>query len=146
MEILGGNLKSFFNKMNNQQNEAENTYFGDKFEVWDVSENLYNKMYGMTEDEFLKLAGEDAWWRNCEGSVLQYLKRGTIDINGKEMIGWIEMYGKNIIHYDLSYCSLTEYLCEFIGASTGKNVCACAKDLAKYNNMTMGELFNEYEM
>lgn len=24
----------------------------------------------MSEDEFVKLAGEDAWWRQCDGSVL----------------------------------------------------------------------------
>lgn len=145
MEILGGDLKNFFSKLNNSPDEVENTYCGDRFEVWDVSENLYNKMCDMSEEEFLKLAGEDAWWRNCEGSNLQYLERGTININGKKMIGWIEMYGKNI-SYNLSYHSLSEYLCEFIGVSTGKNVCACAKDLAKYNNMTMEELFAEYEL
>ena len=41
--------------------------------------------------------------------------------------------------------NLTEYLCDCVGASTEKNVCACAVDLAKYNGMTMAELFAKYE-
>ena len=43
------------------------------------------------------------------------------------------------------YSGLLEYLCEEIGASQPKNVCALAVDLAKYNHMTMGELFTKYE-
>ena len=41
------------------------------------------------------------------------------------------------------YTNLSEYLCDCIGASTGKNVCACCVDLAKYNDMTMAELFEK---
>ena len=99
----------------------------------------------MTEEQFVELAGEETWWRSSSGSNLSILERGAININNKEMIGWLEKpYGMNIYH-DLSYKSLTEYLCEFIGASTEKNVCACVMDLAKYNDMTMGELFETYE-
>lgn len=43
------------------------------------------------------------------------------------------------------YVNLSEYLCDCIGASTGKNVCACVTDLAKYNDMTIAELFDKYE-
>lgn len=43
------------------------------------------------------------------------------------------------------YQSLSEYLCEFIGASTPHNVVSCAMDLAKFNYLTMGELFKKYE-
>lgn len=54
------------------------------------------------------------------------------------------------MRYGKKYCrtryeSLLEYLCENIGASQPRNVCALAVDLAKYNNMTMGELFTKYE-
>lgn len=41
--------------------------------------------------------------------------------------------------------SLSEYLCEFIGASTPHNVVACVIDLAKFNHLTMCELFKKYE-
>ena len=49
------------------------------------------------------------------------------------------------ISTDIKYSSLTEYLCEFIGASMPKNVVACAMDLAKFNHLLMGELCGKYE-
>ena len=45
---------------------------------------------------------------------------------------------KNIIHLQNTYAI-------GIGASLPKNVVACAMDLAKYNNMSLGDLFTEYE-
>ena len=49
------------------------------------------------------------------------------------------------ISKDINYQSLSEYLCEFIGASMPRSVVACAIDLAKFNHLTMGELFEKYE-
>lgn len=49
------------------------------------------------------------------------------------------------ISKDINYQSLSEYLCEFIGASMPRNVVACAIDLAKFNHLTIGELFKKYE-
>lgn len=60
MEILGNKLKRFFDKVDNPPNDAEITYAGHRYEVWEVSENLFNKMCDMSEDEFVKLAGEEA--------------------------------------------------------------------------------------
>ena len=42
------------------------------------------------------------------------------------------------------YKDLLEYFCEELGASTEKNVCALAVDLAKYNGLTLSELFKIY--
>lgn len=145
VEILGNNLKKFFDAVDNLPNNAEITYSGDRYEVWTVTKELFKKICNMTEEQFVELAGEEAWWRSSSGSNLSNREQGVININNKEMIGWIEKpYGINVWH-GLSYKSLTEYLCEFIGASTEKNVCACAMDLAKYNDMTMSELFEKYE-
>jgi hypothetical protein len=41
--------------------------------------------------------------------------------------------------------SLSEYLCEFIGASMPRSVVTCAIDLAKFNHLAMSELFEKYE-
>ena len=49
------------------------------------------------------------------------------------------------ISKDIKYQSLSEYLCEFIGASMPHSVVACAIDLSKFNHLTMGELFEKYE-
>ena len=138
MEILGNNLKRFFDNIDNSPNDAKITYTGNKYEVWEVSDALFDKMCDMLEEEFVKLAGEDAWWRQSEGSVL-----GTPDsyfeVNGECLIGW------NRWNYETTrYTNLSEYLCDCVGVSTGKNVCACVTDLAKYNDMTMAELFEKY--
>lgn len=139
MEILGNKLKRFFDKVDNPPNDAEITYAGNRYEVWEVSEDLFNKMCDMSEDEFVKLAGEEAWWRQCDGSVLGVPDTKFI-ISDEEMVGW-NTRGE---YENFQYAKLTDYLCYGIGASQPKNVCACCMDLAKYNDMTMAELFEKY--
>lgn len=86
----------------------------------------------------MKFAGEDAWWRSSNGSVLYSLDKGEVTINNQKMIGWIRKPLNEEISKDIKYQSLSEYLCEFIGASTPHNVVACAMDLVKFNYLTMG--------
>ena len=93
----------------------------------------------------MKFAGEDAWWRSSSGSVLYSLDKGEVTINNQKMIGWIRKPWNEEISKDIKYQSLSEYLCEFIGASMPRSVVACAIDLAKFNHLTMGELFKKYE-
>lgn len=147
-EILGYNLLTLFENESFDFPEyavAGRTYKNEMYEVWLVSEDVYENMCKMTEEEFERLTDDETWWRGSDGSILKNRERGLINVNGKDMIGWVEKpYGGSVCH-GLSYQSLTEYLCEFLGVSTEKNVCACAMDLAKYNNMTMGELFEKYE-
>lgn len=142
IEILGKNLNQFFDTIDNPPNDADITYAGDKYEVWKVSDELFKKMCDMSEEEFIKLAGEDAWWRQSYGSNL-----GSPDVkfevNGKYLVGWDSPIYDSKIGY--TYEDLSEYLCDCIGVSQPRNVCTCAVDLAKYNNMTMGELFEKYE-
>lgn len=140
-EILGKDLKRFFDVVDSEYNNAEITYAGNRYEVWEVSDELFKQMCDMSEEKFVELAGENAWWRSSEGSVM-----GTPDaeftISGEKMIGW-NTRGE---YENFQYANLSDYLCYGIGASQPKNVCACTMDLAKYNNMTMGELFNKYEI
>ena len=63
-EILGKNLKQFFDTIDNPPNDAEITYAGDRYEVWEVSDDLFIKMCNMSEEEFVEMAGEDVWWRS----------------------------------------------------------------------------------
>lgn len=139
VEILGGNLKKFFDIIDNPPKDAEITYAGNRYEVWEVSDELHKKMCDMSEEEFVKLASKDTWWRSSTGSVLG-VPDTEFEVNGEYLLGWNrwEREQKN-------YSDLSEYLCECVGASTGKNVCACAMDLAKYNDMSMAELFQKYE-
>lgn len=142
-EILGNNLKLFFDLMDKNCDSADITYAGSRYEVWKVSDELFTKMYDMTEEQFVELAGEDAWWRSSDGSNLWAEDVIKFEVNSKEMIGWDSpIYDSK---KDQEYESLSEYLCECIGVSQPKNVCTCAMDLASFNNMTMGELFNKFE-
>lgn len=142
VEILGNKLKRFFDKVDNPPNDADISYAGNRYEVWEVSEDLFNKMCDMSEDEFVKLAGEEAWWRQSDGSVLG-VPDTYFSVHGERLLGWDSpIYESKTWH---KYVNLSEYLCDCIGASTGKNVCACVTDLAKYNDMTIAELFDKYE-
>lgn len=164
-EILGGNLKRFFDATDPNYNEADITYASEMYEVWKVSDELFEKMNNMSEEEFVELAGEDAFWRYSNGSVLGATDT-TIYIKDNEMLGWRNKDNDCYYCEDDDYCypeecneetcrecmidrltfsSLTEYLCDEIGASQPKNVCALAMDLAKANGMSMGELFEKYE-
>ena len=44
-EILGYNLTHFFDIMDNKCKDADITYTGNKYEVWRVSDELFNEMY-----------------------------------------------------------------------------------------------------
>lgn len=147
VEILGHSLKRFFDTIDNPQIKAKITYAGNGYEVWTVEKELFDEMCNMTEKEFFELAGEEAWWRSSSGTVLEK-PEAKAKVNGGFLICWDKDYylpdeyeEEPIKEFDC----LTEYLCECVGASTEKNVCACAMDLAKYNDMTMSELFKKYE-
>ncbi len=142
-EILGNNLEQFFNKEIN----GKRTYKGSEYEVWEVSNEVFDIMCDMTDETFEELAGEDAWWRSAEGSNLG-VPDTKVYINGHEMLGWAgEPWDDEDEDDDFEICtsSLTDYMCDVIGASQPRNVCALAVDLAKYNGITMGELFTKYE-
>lgn len=146
VEILGDNLKQFFDAVDNPPHDADIKYADRTYEVWEVSDELFKRICDMTEEDFVELAGENAWWRSSTGSNLGYPDETAI-VNGSELICW----GKERVYpsYDYipkelkEYESLSDYLCNCVGASQPRNVCACAMDLAKYNDMTMGELFDE---
>lgn len=86
-EILGNNLKEFFNAIDNAHSDAHTSYKGNKYEVWEVSDELHKKMCDMSEEEFVELAGDDAWLRSANGSNLGIPKE-EFTINGEKMLGW----------------------------------------------------------
>lgn len=148
-EGLGKNLKEFFDKVDPLYKDAEITYANDRYEVWNISDELFERMCHMTEKEFVKLSGrDDAWWRSADGSNLNWHEKGKFIVNNKTMIGWKNKpWQDDDKEYDncTNYTDLSEYLCEHVGASLPRNVVACTMDLAKYNDMTLGELFKNYE-
>ena len=163
-EILGRDLKKFFDAIDPNYIHADITYAGDMYEVWEVSDELFDKMNSMSEEEFVELAGEDAFWRYSDGSVLGATDT-TVYIQDNEMLGWrnesrdldcddddycdpeerCEETCRECMRNRFTFSSLLEYLCDEVGCSQPKNVCACAMDLAKANHMSMGALFEKYE-
>ena len=147
-EILGNNLKQFFNNnFLNNDTIIKLTYKGDRYEVWEVSDTAFNVMCDMTEEEFLCSAGEDAWWRSSDGSNLG-IPDTKVYINGHEILGWAGEPWEDEDEddeFEIYASNLSNYLCDVVGASQPRNVCALAIDLAKYNNMTMAELFTKCE-
>lgn len=106
VEILGKNLKKFFDVIDDPPSDAEITYAGKRYEVWEVSDKLYNRMCDMSEEEFIESAGEDAWWRSSKGSVLG-VPDTKFTINGEDMVGW-NTRGE---HENFQYYNLSDYLC-----------------------------------
>ena len=161
IEILGNHLMKFMIVMSDDKEyeRHQRTYKGQEYEVWEISDDLFNDMCDMSEEKFVELAGEEAWWRQSDGSNLG-IPCTTYTIKGHRILAWEcrdrsdwcdncecddEESCVECMDYSREFSSLSEYLCNEVGASQPKNVCACAMDLAKYNNMTMGELFRKYE-
>ena len=162
-EILGGSLMPFMINITNRKeyDRHQRTYNGKTYEVWEVDDELFEDMNNMSEEEFVELAGEDAWWRSAEGSILGS-PNSTAFVNGHEIFAWIDEEKHNAwcedcgcdIEEECNKCkieertfkSLSEYLCDEMGCSQPKNVCALSVDLARYNKMTLGELFSKLEV
>jgi hypothetical protein len=139
-------------------------YHGESFEIWEISENDHEKICAISDDDW-----KDTWgfWRSAIGSNMgtPYVEYIVAD---HSMIAWDGLkrerlqddwenepqYEKDAyeggyaeyeeLNYPRKYKDLLEYLCEELGASTERNICALSMDLAKENTLTMGELFTKY--
>lgn len=149
IEILAGNMRPFFEKMfKDTEMRVLLGYEGTvknlgKIEVWQLREEDLDILDRMSEAEFCELAGEDAWWRFAQGSN-QGIPFGTFTINGKQIKGWL---ARGLFGYKArcNYDSLMDYFNLHMEVSQPRNICALAVDLAKYNNMTISELFTKLQ-
>lgn len=170
IEILGGGgLSSTLKKLGI---EYKKTYYkkvdhkkkyDPHYEVYEISKQDMKRMEDMGE-----WPENYGWWRWAKGSNM-----GTpfsfFTINGKELIAWDGYKREDLrddwydepdeekaayhysfkeyeeVQYPRVYDNLSTYFCEELGASTERNVCALAVDLAKANGMTMAQLFKTYE-
>lgn len=168
VEILGDNMESMFKDFgisykktyNRKRNPKKK--FDPHYEVYEISQNDMKRLEEVVEWP------DGSWWRWAKGSNM-----GTpfsfFTVNGKELIAWDGYKREDLrddwadepdeekaaYHYSLKeyeetryphkYDTLTEYMCEELGASIEKNVCALAVDLARANGMTMAQLFKTYE-
>lgn len=135
---------------------AKQTYDGDSYEVWELSDYDFNRLCA-NENEDAIWEDDWGWWRYAKGSSIEDYPDdypiNTFIINSQEMLGYFDSrryYDVFEDEYDdmswyYTYDYLTDYISNEFGASTESNVCAIAKSLAKLNNITLAELFNKYE-
>lgn len=132
------------------------TYNGADYGVCEVTEEDFKKLCDEPDDVFG--AWDECGWRYCEGSN-QEAPNQKVLMMGKEIIAWYD----NTYDFDSEeekeayleehngvmplekFCDLLQYLCDEMGCSQPRNVCALTKDLAKYNNMKLSELFKTYQ-
>ena len=140
-EILAwGNCLPEFYRLNINPKEAWHGY------GWKKNDEM--NVYELTEDEFEILCNDEdneytwqkACWRYSEGSVLGSPDNKRFSISNHWLYGWVKEDG-----YTNKYKHLLEYLCNEVGASMEKNVVSCAVDLARYNGLSLAELFNKYQ-
>lgn len=147
-EILGAELDKAFEELNinaTKTYEAKNIRYKyqEIYQVWELSDDDFELICNMVEEDWKDNWG---WWRSAEGSnMCSEIHR--YNINNHYIKAWDgatrERNDKDCWPREYDY--LTEYMCDEIGASMEKNVCALAVDLARINNITMGELFTKYQ-
>ena len=151
-EILGGNLDLAFEELGI---DAIKTYEGNtnldkNSQVWELRDEDFGEFCNISDNDWKR---EWGWWRSAEGSNMRNPLE-TFKIKGQEIIAWD---GANRLEADKAddeddrylfereYYNLLEYMCDEMGASQPRNVCALATDLARINNIKMGELFQKYQ-
>lgn len=169
-EILGINLQYFFNDRELWGTDifGEKTYSGKKYEVWEISDKAYKIMSDMTDEEFYKLYPLTEWafasGSNMGEPEVDYIinEQPIKAWDGEQRLSWKDDECVDCSDYlegrcsatdeDVSGCyysrkwyNLTDYFSYEIPVGELLNICALAVDLAKYNNMTLGELFTKYE-
>lgn len=137
VEIIGQNLKKYFA---HDGELAICTYSGKELEVWEIEESLFGYMLEQSEDDFFAEAGDNAWWRQADGSILGNPFAQAV-INNYALYVWhLDNRG-----WRMRYDNLLEYLTDHIGATSPKNVCAIITDLARYNEMKISDLMIKYQ-
>lgn len=152
IEILGGNLDVAFNELNIDaiKTYEGNTHLDGITQVWELTQEDFEKLCNIGENDWNDDWG---WWRSAVGSNMCN-PLSTFKIKGQEIAAWD---GDNRIEddkaededdrylFEREYHNLLEYMCEEIGASQPRNVCALAVDLANINNIKVSNLFKKYQ-
>lgn len=141
-----GNITKDFNRLGIP---VRQTYNGKDYGVCEVTDEEFKIM--LEEPDDIEGTWEDCGWRHCNGSN-QGNTNSTLIIKGKELKCWYtpwaddeETEDKDNESYLPKYNNLLTYLCDEVGVSQPRNVCALAKDLSKYNDITMAQLFKTYQ-
>ena len=164
VEILAGdNIQKAFKELGIKATRTYKSTDEPFYDVWEIEKKDLHLL-----EETMEWPDDWGWWRFSKGSNM-----GTacdiFEVNGQELIAWSGRRREHLIddwageledekaayHYSFKeyekdlmpykYDNLMDYFCNEIGASTEKNVCALAVDLARANGMSMSKLFKTYE-
>ncbi|MGN4782526.1 hypothetical protein [Bacillus cereus] len=120
-------------------------------------ENTSYQVYEVSDEDFQKLSddadnrdADDGHWKNggwrWDTGSNQPIPTDKAEVNHQELVCWVETINDDEETYRNDwYVDLLEYLDVGVGCTAFRNVCAVTKDLAKYNNMSMAELFKKYQ-
>ena len=136
--------------------ELRKTYRGADYSVCEVNEEEFKKLYD--EPDGIYGAWENGGWRYAEGSN-QCNPDTKVLINSKELIGWYDdsydfvceeerqeyLESNDGVIEPAEYKDLLTYLCDEMGCSQHRNVCALTTHLAKVNDMKLSDLFKKYQ-
>lgn len=166
-EIIGEHMHNVFDALgiNPKETFKGNIGYWNDFSVWEISDEDFETLCNMSDRDFKKYSIDLPWWRYAEGSN-QGVPDYGFTVNGEKLIAWYNAdRDEDLIEdfenedeadkeggleqyiatwHETTFPTLTDYLCSELGATTERNVCALAVDLAKYNNITMAELFRKY--
>lgn len=135
--------------------EFRQTYNGTDYGVCEVTDE---ELKVLCDEPYVFGAWKHGGWRYCKGSN-QSKPTQKVLIHNKEIIAWYD----DSLDFDSEeekqeylkenggmitlekFSDLLRYLCDEMGCSQPRNICALTKDLARYNNMKLSELFKKYQ-
>lgn len=121
---------------------VRHTYKGKKYGVCEVTDKEFKILCNEPE---IKGTWKNCGWRYSEGSNMGD-PTITLLVNHHSLECWYDPIDiEDEETYIPEYTNFLEYLCDGVGASQFRNVCTLSKDLAKYNNMSIAELFKKYQ-
>lgn len=173
-EIIGENMSPVFEWLAIVPNKTYTGDIGvwHNLEVWELSElelGLLLHYFGDGKNDALwdEIATEGTWWRFAEGSN-QGVPQDEVIVKGIPIRAWVNQYRRDDLEIEFEelpleekaeykdfedYCNvwaptvyenLMMYFHDEFHVSTERNVCALVTDLAKYNNMSMADIFRIY--
>lgn len=138
--LVWGDITKEFERLgiNGKQTWSGYGWYDSPMSVWELSEDEFAILDKDDDEEHWYEA--ECGWRWCKGSVLSDCSY-RFGVNGHWMTGFKNDYR----HRHFKYKHLLEYLCDELGVSNEKNITAVSMDLARYNNMTLAQLFAKYQ-
>lgn len=136
--LIMGNILNDFNRLGIT---VRQTYNGEDYGVCEVTDEEFEILCNDSKEDD---NWNDCGWRYCEGSN-QGIPNKVLMINDRKLKCWCDYELEDENDDYPEYENLLNYLCDEMGCSQPRNVCALTKDLAKYNNTKLSKLFQKYQ-